>query len=312
MRKLSIIALVLFGLLALTASATAAQPRAHQAASSACKRRNHAHRARHCSVRRHRKAQPKAKVAAAPSNGMMLNGTFGGGLSKYSAVNGHCFSSLGPQEEKFTITSSCDPSGDGLYRSDINSRNIYRAGVPECTTIPVRFPGHVAGVTDNTWLVFAETEDPYDTNQDDLAGWGMTLTSYYNGNQASDPNQFAISFADYAHSAPAWTSSSNVDTAWHTLSVCTNDANNSSGEVYGIWFDGVRQTFNHGPDAGSQTLSGFPIIQNDPSNSSNWPLIIDDYTGGSPQNELIHGAPLVAKMAAGGLPPQPAAGWNGD
>lgn len=257
-----------------------------------------------------RRPPKTVQASAAGSDGLVFDGTFDSSLSNYSAENGNCFSMVDSQEERFDITNQCDPGQDGLYRSDLNTRNIYPAGVPECTSIPIDFPHHVDGVTDNTWLNFAETEDPYDPNQDDWAGWAMYLNSYYNGNGTQDPNQYEIAFADYNNFAPAWTSSNNVDTGWHTLSICTNDANNSSGVVYGIWLDGVRQTFNHGPQAGSQTLSGFPIIQNDPANSSNWPLIINDYTGGAPTNELVHGAPLVSQMGTGGQPPEQAGGWN--
>ncbi len=254
---------------------------------------------------------PSAVQASAGGSGnLVFNGTFDNGLSNYSSQNGSCFSTIDSLQERFNITSRCDPGQDGHYRSDLNTKNIYPADVPECTSVPIDFPRQVEGVTDNTWLMFAETEDPFNPNQNDQAGWGMYLNSYYNGNDTSDPNQFAIAFADYNGFAPAWTSSSNVDTGWHTLSLCTNDANDSSGVVYGIWLDGVRQTFNHGPQSGSQTLSGFPIIQNDPGNSKNWPLIIDDYTGGSPTNELIHGAPLVAKMGTDGQPPEPSGGWT--
>ncbi len=241
---------------------------------------------------------------------MIFDGTFDASLSNYSGMNGNCFTALSSSEEQFNITSGCNPGGDGHYRSDINSPNIYPAGVAECTSIPIDFPGGASGVPDHTWLVFAETIDPYNPNQNDMAGWGMAIGSYYNGNGTNDPNQYEIGFADYNNAAPAWTSSSNVDNGWHTLSICTNDANNNSGDVYGIWFDGVRQTFNHGPAAGSQSLSGLPIINNDTRNSSSWPLIVDDYTGGSPTNTLIHGEPLVRTMDPTDTPPEPAGGWN--
>lgn len=239
----------------------------------------------------------------------MFNGTFDGSLSGYSAHWGSCFSNLDAQQVRFTITSSCDPGHDGHYRSDINSPNVYPAGVPECTTIPIDFPnGDPVGVTDNTWLVFAETEDPNNPNQDDQPGWSMGVTSYWNGNTASSANQWEIAFTGYDNGVPAW-HGPNVTPGWHTLSLCTNDANNNTGTIYGIWFDGVRQTINEGPAAGAQTLSGFPLLQNDPANVSNWPLIVDDYTGGSAPNTLIHGAPLVARMGLSG-PPEPQGGWT--
>jgi len=257
-------------------------------------------------------APPEATVAGGSSGGTLLfNGTFDKGLANYAEQNGKCFSALNSQEERFSITSLCDPGQDGRFRSDLNTRNLYRAGVPVCTSIPIRFPTGMLGVPDSTWLGFAETEDPHNPNQNDLAGWGMGLNSYYTGNTVASPNQYQIEFADYNGAAPAWTSSGNVDTAWHTLSICTNNANDSSGVVYGIWLDGARQTFNHGPQAGSQTLSGFPIIQNDPANKTNWPLIINDYTGGTPvSNTIVHGPPLVASMGTDGLPPEQSGGWN--
>jgi hypothetical protein len=240
----------------------------------------------------------------------VFDGTFDPSLSNYTYENGNCFSILNSLEVQFTITSSCNPGGDGNYRTDLNTANIYPAGVPECTSIPIKFPDSVPGVPEGSWLLFAEAEDPYNPNQDDWPGWAMYITSQYTGDTTNAPNQYSIAFADYNNFGPAWSSSSDVDRGWHTLSICTNDANDNSGIVYGIWLDGVRQTFNHGPEAGSQSLSGFPIIQNDLGNSTNWPLIVDDYTGGSPANVAIHGAPLVATMASNGLPPEPPGGWN--
>lgn len=246
------------------------------------------------------------------SGSLVFNGSFDRSLSLYSAHWGTCFSVLDSQEVQFNISASsgCNPGQDGLYRSDINSANIYPAGVPECTTIPVDFPnGDPAGVTDDTWLIFAESEDPNNPNQDDAGSWGMGLTSYFNGNTTGAANQWYISFTGYNNGVGAWTGP-NVTAGWHTLSLCTNDANDNTGTIYGIWFDGVRQTFNQGPNAGAMSLSGFPQLQNDPANESSWPLIIDDYTGGQPANTLIHGAPLVARMGPSGLPPEPSGGWN--
>ncbi len=307
LRRLGPLYLLILGLL-LPGGSSAASAKAHH--KQACQRQDRRQQRRGCTrVRRHRRVRASRAIDSA-GDPLIFAGSFDNALSNYRSSFGNCFAHIDALQERFSITSSCNPGGDGLYRSDINSPQVYPAGVPECTSIPIRFPNRVAGVTDDTWLMFAETEDPFNPNQNDQPGWGMYLTSHYEGGRSRSPNQFAIGFAAYNGLRPAWTSRRVLDTNWHTLSICTNDANDGSGVVYGIWLDGRRNVFNHGPQHGSWQLHGFPIIQGDPANDSNWPLIINDYTGGSPQNELIHGAPLVSRMGSAPSPPEPVFGWN--
>jgi hypothetical protein len=231
-------------------------------------------------------------------SGLLYDGTFSDAESNYPDIYGNCASTIGSSELEFTVTSACNPAGDGHYRTDYATPNIYPAGVPECTSVPFDMV-NLPTVPTNSWFGFAEAKDA----AADLAGWGFGVTSYYGG-----VNELQVEFNGYNNTAPAWTSTGGIPSGWNTLSICTNDANDSSGVVYGIWLNGVRQTFNHGPASGSQTLSGFAIIDD---GAASWPLDINDYTGGSPvENQIIHGAPLVASMGADGLPPEPTGGWN--
>lgn len=240
-----------------------------------------------------------ANVTAVEDGATLLyDGTFTGSEANYPIIYGNCASMLSSRELEFDLTSSCDPAGDGHYRTDYSTPNIYPAGVPECTSVPFDMVD-LPTVPVNSWFGFAEAKDP----AANLAGWGFGVTSYYGG-----VNEVQIEFNGYNNTAPAWTSTGGVPTGWNTLSICTNDANDSSGVVYGIWLNGVRQTFNHGPASGSQSLSGFAIIDD---GAASWPLDINDYTGGSPStNQIIHGSPLVATMGSDGLPPEPSGGWN--
>ena len=241
-----------------------------------------------------------APVSSGGNGSMLFDGTFDSGLTNYpdQFFTAGSLTEINSNEEQYDISSSDDPGDDGHYRGDLSSSNIYPAGTAECTTVPIQFSDGLATVSNSSWLQFAEAKDATAT----LAGWGMIVDSDEDGR-----NELAIEFADYDGNAPAWTSSP-IDTGIHTVSICTNDASDSSGEVYGIWLDGVRQTFNHGSSSGSQTLSGFAIIDD---GASSWPLDINDYTGGSPApNQLTHGAPLVATMGSNDRPPEPAGGWN--
>jgi len=248
-----------------------------------------------------RVAAAASPVKATTGNGSLLfNGTFNSGLTNYAD---HFFTpgsltQINSTQERYNITSADNPAGNGHFRGDLASANIYPAGVPECTTVPIQFDKGLATVSNNSWLQVAEAKD----STASLAGWGMSVSSYYGGK-----NEFAIEFNGYNNDAPAWTSAP-LDTGIHTLSICTNNANNNTGAVYGIWLDGAKQTFNHGAGSGSTSLSGFPIIDD---GASSWPLDINLYTGGSPTaTTLIHGAPLVTTMGSNGLPPQPAGGWK--
>ncbi|HKO27313.1 MAG TPA: hypothetical protein VJU80_07630, partial [Solirubrobacteraceae bacterium] len=87
-----------------------------------------------------------------------------------------------------------------------------------------------------------------------------------------------------------------------------------SGQVWGVWLDGVRQTFSQGSSAGSQSIGGFPIIYD----GTSWPLDINDYTGQADGHHVaypypavvIHGAPLISSAGPDSLPPEPPGGWN--
>jgi hypothetical protein len=246
-------------------------------------------------------AYSSATASVSASNGggtALFNGSFGSPEANYPDIYGSCATMLSSGELDFNITSSCNPGGDGHYRTDYATPNVYPAGVAECTSVPFDMV-NVPTVPVSSWLQFAEAKD----TAANLAGWGFAVTSYYGG-----VNQLEVEFNGYNNTAPAWTSTGGIPSGWNTLSICTNDANDASGVVYGIWLNGVRQTFNHGPASGSQSLSGFAIIDD---GVASWPLDINDYTGGSPVgNEIIHGAPLVATMGANGMPPEQSGGWN--
>jgi hypothetical protein len=237
-------------------------------------------------------------TSAGAASGLLYDGTFSGSEANYPIIYGNCASMLSSSELEFDLTSSCNPAGDGHYRTDYSTPDVYPAGIAECTSVPFDMV-NLPTVPVNSWFGFAEAKDP----AANLAGWGFGVTSYYGG-----VNELQIEFNGYNNTAPAWTSTGGVPAGWNTLSICTNDANDSSGVVYGIWLNGVRQTFNHGSASGSESLSGFAIIDD---GASSWPLDINDYTGGSPSNnEIIHGSPLVAAMSSNGLPPEPSGGWN--
>jgi hypothetical protein len=230
---------------------------------------------------------------------LIFDGTFNNGLTNFPTQydDPGSLTEINSNEEEYYVTSADSLEGnEGHYRADLSSANIYPSGVAECTTIPFQFPDGLTAVPNSSFYQFAETKD----TSASLWGWGMEVTSYYTGT-----NELALAFDG---GSPVWTSNENLDDSIHTMSICTNNSNNSSGEVYGIWYDGVRQTFNRGSDEGKQSITGITIIND---GSSSWPLDINDYTGGSPvPNEVIHGAPLVYTMGSNGLPPEPSGGWN--
>jgi hypothetical protein len=266
-----------------------------------------------------------AGARAGGGNGTLLfDGTFGSSncslgtcpnaLANWPNVFGSCYRILSPDQVEFDVTSSCDPAGDGNYRTDLCSSHncdhnlsrgdFYVAGRGTCTSIPIRFPDGLGTIPYYGWFQFAETKDNEAWGS---AGWEMDVSSQLDG-----VNRFAIAFQFY-DGGDAWYGGT-IDTGWHTLSVCTNNADNDTGEVWSIWFDGVRQAFNQGPDAGAWSVGGFPIIYD----GTTWPLDINDYTGLAdgydPQYPypavVIHGAPLISSAGPDSLPPEPPRGWN--
>jgi hypothetical protein len=227
--------------------------------------------------------------------------------------DGNCYTYIAPDQLRFDITSACDPEHNGHYRTNLCSSpgcdhnlsvgEVYPSGQTTCTTIPFNFPNGAPPPVP-TWLMIAEAKD-YEAS---FAGWAFDISPKYSGGSF---NQYVLTFGGVSPGSNyfAWHSTEAVTGGWHSLSICTNNANDNSGMVYGIWLDGVRQTFNVGMCSGSQTCGGFPIIDD---GAQSWPLDINAYTGGggAVPVSVIHGAPLVATMGSNGLPPMPPGGWN--
>jgi hypothetical protein len=243
--------------------------------------------------------------AGGGGNGTLLfNGTFDNNLSNFPSKYGSCYSVLNSTELELSLTSSCNPADNGHYRVDICSSNsctndttgdYYQSGEATCTSIPIDIV-NVGLVSNDSWFGFAQEKD----NEASTGGFWFGITSSNDGS-----NQFLISFGTGINNT-AWFH--DIPSGWNTLSICTNNANNNSGVVYGIYFNGVQQTFDSGTGAGQKSISGFPIIND---GTSSWPLSINDYTGGSPvPNEIIHGPPLISTMGSNGLPPEQSGGWN--
>jgi hypothetical protein len=268
-------------------------------------------------------AATKARVQGG-SGRLLFDGTFGqascarancsDGFAKWPSIFGDCYRILSPDQVEFDVTSSCDPAGDGNYRTDLCSSHncdhnlrqgdFYVAGRGTCTSIPVEFPDGLAKVPYYGWFQFAEAKDNEAWGG---AGWEMDVSSQLGG-----VNRFVIAFQFYGRGT-AWYGVP-IGTGWHTLSICTNNADNDTGEVWSIWYDGVRQRFNRGPRAGARSIGGFPIIYD----GTTWPLDINDYTGRATGHDvrypypavIIHGAPLISSAGPDTLPPEPAGGWN--
>jgi hypothetical protein len=239
------------------------------------------------------------------SNGTLIfDGTFNNSLSNFPSTYGSCYSVLSSSELELDLTSSCNPADNGHYRVDICSSDsctndttgdYYKSGEATCTSVPIDIV-NVGLVPDSSWFGFAQEKD----NEASTGGFWFGITSSNDGS-----NQFLISFGTNINNT-AWFH--DIPSGWNTLSICTNNSNSDSGIVYGIYFNGVRQTFDSGTGAGQQSISGFPIIND---GSSSWPLSINDYTGGTPvPNEIIHGPPLIYTMGSNDLPPEQSGGWN--
>jgi hypothetical protein len=279
-----------------------------------------------CASTRAPAGKPVHGGGATNTNGTLLfNGTFGSSsctqgscpaaLANWPSIYGNCYGVLGSTQAQFDVSSSCDPAGDGNFRTDLcSSRNCdhnmasgdyYVAGQGTCTSIPVRFPNGLGTIPYYGWFQFAETKDNEAWGS---AGWEMDVSSQLDG-----VNEFGVAFQFYNDGGIAWFSGP-IDTGWHTLSICTNNADNQSGQVWSIWLDGARQTFNQGPGAGSQSIGGFPIIYD----GTSWPLDINDYTGQASGHDVnypyptlvVHGAPLISSAGPGTVPPEPPGGWN--
>jgi hypothetical protein len=244
---------------------------------------------------------------------LLFNGTFDS--SNWPSVYGNCYQVLSPTQAEFDVSNGCDPAGDGNLRTDLCSSHncdhnmasgdYYVAGQGTCTSIPVRFPNGLGTIPYYGWFQFAETKDNEAWGS---AGWEMDVSSQLDG-----VNEFGIAFQFYNDGGIAWFSGP-IDTGWHTLSICTNNGDDHSGAVWSIWLDGVRQTFSQGPGAGTQSISGFPIIYD----GTSWPLDINDYTGQASGHAVnypypavvIHGPPLISSAGPNTVPPEPPGGWN--
>jgi hypothetical protein len=237
---------------------------------------------------------------------LLLDGIFDSNLTNYPTkyFRAGALTFLNARQEKFHVTTADSLAGnEGNYRADILTKDIYRPGVPTCTTVTVQFPNGLATVPRDSWLQFAQAKTP----KVDYQGWSMGVSSWYNGGA----NSFVIGTQGFAgngknYGSPVWVSPP-MDNGIHNFSICTNNAADNTGMIESIWMDGVRQTFNQGAAKGKQSLGGFPIIKG----AAAYPLVINNYTGGSPvPATLIHGAPLISTIGSDGKPPMPPGGWR--
>ena len=256
-------------------------------------------RASHASERREKLLGTAIPIAAIAPTGStpFFTGTFDSSLTNWPSRDGTCSSLVDSHQEQFAITSSCDPAGDGRYRTDLCSSascgknasesagGVYQANTATCTTVPLKV---TSGGTTRAWWQFAEAKDVEASN----AGWELDL---------SDSTHLQVRFINYNSDAPAYTAA--LASGWNDISICTNNSTSSSGVVYGVYLNGNQLTATGGSQAGSTSLSGFGIITD---GATSWPLDVNDYTGGTPvPNTIVHGAPLVSHASRN--PPVPGA-----
>jgi hypothetical protein len=140
----------------------------------------------------------------------------------------------------------------------------------------------------------------------DIGGpsWGWSIK--IDGEEATDgQNHYDVALWDYNASDSAWVGP-DIDGNWHDITVEVNYETNTTGWIK-VWFDGVPQTFNEGPQSGSTQLTNVQTLA-DPASSQ--PLLINSYRAynlDTDQPTIYHGPALVGTTLAS---VEPAGGWG--
>jgi hypothetical protein len=221
---------------------------------------------------------------------------------------GNCYTYINPNQLSFHITSSCNPAGNGHYRTDICSSSscggnttgtVYaKNSTAVCTSVPFNLAQTVPSYGGNAWFQIAEMKE----NSSRGGDWTMNVEEAGGGH-------LSIGFTGGAYNnTDAWRGPA-ATTGWHTLSICQN----GQGTTAQAWYDGQPITFNIGSCSGKTVCTGLDLYY---SGYNSQPLDINAYTGNTTGPDpftnvtIVHGDPLIATQGSNGLPPQQPGGWN--
>jgi len=176
---------------------------------------------------------------------------------------------------RFDISAKCDPAGDGHYRTDWSTGALYTAGQSVCTSIPIAFPNGTPVVGPGSWWQFAEAKTPPTA----YADWGLYVVNRPGGGSQFDFRMAHVTgSAGNGSSHPSLWSGGDPGSGWNTFVVCSNYATTTDGFI-DLYLNGTKVW----------SASGVYILQGQTTDD----LDLNDYTGGSPFNVTVHGAPMV-------------------
>jgi len=118
-------------------------------------------------------------------------------------------------------------------------------------------------------------------------------------------NHYDVALWDYNGSDAAWVGP-DLDGTWHNITVEVNYQTSATGWIK-VWFDGVQQTFNQGPQSGSTQLTNVQTLA-DPVSSQ--PILINSYRAHNLDTgtaTIYHGPLLIGTTLAS---VKPAGGWG--
>ena len=174
------------------------------------------------------------------------------------------------------LTSSCNPGGDGHYRTDWSTATtLLPAGETTCVSVPVNFPNGTPAVASGSWWQFAEAVVP---GQSSFADWGLYVSSAFGSAPVFDLRMGLVSGR-----ASLW-HGGNPASGWNTFVVCSDYSTTNTGFL-DLYLNGTK-------------VYGVTGVQIMPAGQTGDALDLNDYTGGDPvPNTVIHGAPRVGGVA---------------
>jgi hypothetical protein len=178
---------------------------------------------------------------------------------------------------RFHITraAACDPANDRHYRTDWSNRRTFHAGTTTCASIPVFFPRGTPTIGSGSWWQIAEGKIPSTS----YADWGLYVTNRPGGGSEFDFRMAHVtSRTTNGTSHPSLWRGGHPTSGWNTFAVCSNYSTTANGFL-NLFLNGIKVW----------STSGVYILQGQSSDD----LDINDYTGGSPMNTTVHGAPMV-------------------
>jgi Polysaccharide lyase len=179
-----------------------------------------------------------------------------------SYVPGHAYVTADPAGSgkkvvALSVSNTDQPYAGSYPRADLFSPYSFGEGSDKYISIPVKLPADAPPVTNNDffqWFQLDHAGEPSNPIMDaEMLAWNGDTQNHYWFRLLNTGSTYPSQ--PWYNTVAGWRGPV-VDGNWHTLTIHVHFTSNTSDGTVDLWWDGVRQTFNVGPEAGQQTAHG--------------------------------------------------------